>query len=148
MTAATLLDPQPGQVILDQCAAPGGKTAHLAELMENRGRIIAADVNADRLRLVHDNATRLGIDIIESQVVLRDGTDIPAGPYDGVLVDVPCSNTGVLARRPEVRWRIRPRDLVELPSIQIRLLMNACNLKTCMLQFLSPLTSGKSLGDS
>jgi len=127
MTAAELLAPRPGETILDLCAAPGTKTTHLAELMHNRGRIIATDVNADRLRKVNENADRLGIEIIETQPVQRDLQDVPAGPFDGILVDAPCSNTGVLGKRPEARWRIRPRDIDELAALQKRLLQTAAD---------------------
>lgn len=122
MAAARLLNPQPGDTVLDVCAAPGGKTAHLAELMQDTGRIIATDSDADRLRLVSDGAQRLGLTCIETQPVSATGEDLPAGPFDGVLVDVPCSNTGVLGKRPEARWRISPESIEELIPTQIRLL--------------------------
>lgn len=122
MAAAPLLDPQPGDTILDLCAAPGGKTTHLAERMRNHGRIVAVDVSAERLRRVEENAARLGISIVETRTIHEDGSDIPAGPFDAALLDVPCSNTGVLGRRPEARWRLEPKDIHELSVIQRRLL--------------------------
>ena len=124
--AAILLDPQPGWDVLDLCAAPGTKATHLAERMQNRGRVIATDVHADRLPLIAENARRLGTSIVETRALQADGTDIPAGPFDAVLVDVPCTNTGVLGKRPEARWRLRPRDVAELPLLQRRLLADAC----------------------
>ena len=123
--AAELLAPQPGETVLDLCAAPGTKTTHLAELMHNEGRLIATDSNETRLKLVPQNAERLGLTIIETAVVTLEGTDIPAGPFDAILIDAPCSNTGVLGKRPDARWRIQPDDLEELSRIQLLLLLAA-----------------------
>ena len=125
MAAAALLAPQPGWRVLDLCAAPGGKTAHMAEQMRNEGQIIACDATAERLPLIEQNCDRLGIEIVKTFEVRMDGTDTPDGPFDGVLVDVPCSNTGVLGKRPEVRWRFVPGELRELIPIQMRLLRSA-----------------------
>ena len=125
MAAAALLAPQPGWRVLDLCAAPGGKTAHMAEQMRNEGQIIACDATAERLPLIAQNCDRLGIEIVKTFEVRMDGTDTPDGPFDAVLVDVPCSNTGVLGKRPEVRWRFVPGELRELIPIQMRLLRTA-----------------------
>jgi 16S rRNA (cytosine967-C5)-methyltransferase len=125
LAAAALLDPQPGERVLDLCAAPGGKTTHLAERMQNCGSVLACDVNPDRLRLVDDSARRLGLTIIETRAVQADLSDLPPGPFDRVLVDVPCSNTGVLGKRPEVRWRISPEGIAELAALQRHLLCAA-----------------------
>ena len=122
MSAVDLLDPQPDETILDLCAAPGTKSTHLAERMQDRGRIVAADVNEERLSRIRHNCERLGLSVVKPQLVDRDGRDIPQGPFDAILVDVPCSNTGVLSKRPEARWRLGPTDLRELPEIQQRLL--------------------------
>jgi 16S rRNA (cytosine967-C5)-methyltransferase len=121
MQAALLLEPQPGERILDLCAAPGGKTTHLAELMQNQGQVVAVDVAPERLRLVDQAARRLGLNCITTQLCANDLRNAPAGPFDAVLADVPCSNTGVLGKRAEARWRIQPHDLVELPAIQARI---------------------------
>ncbi|HUG89593.1 MAG TPA: transcription antitermination factor NusB [Planctomycetaceae bacterium] len=126
MRAAVLLDPQPGMHVLDLCAAPGTKAAHLAERMANQGRIIAADVNPQRRGQIDETARRLRLDMIEPRAIHADGSNLPEGPFDAALVDVPCSNTGVLGKRPEARWRIGPRDLDELPRLQQRLLLDAC----------------------
>lgn len=125
--AAELLTPQPGETVLDLCAAPGTKTTHLAELMRNEGRLIATDSSENRLKLVPQNAERLGLSIIETAVVSLEGTDIPPGPFDAILIDAPCSNTGVLGKRPDARWRIQPEDLEELSRIQLLLLLAASN---------------------
>lgn len=126
IAAASLLDPQPGERVLDLCAAPGGKTAHMAALMQNQGRLLATDVDGKRLERVEETCRRLGVDIIETRVVARDGTNIPDEKFDRILLDVPCSNTGVLGKRPEVRWRLRPEEIAELAGIQANLLRKAC----------------------
>jgi 16S rRNA (cytosine967-C5)-methyltransferase len=126
MNVASALAPEPGETILDLCAAPGGKTTHLAELMRNTGRIVACDVDEQRLQTVAGLAQRLGLTIISPCRVRRDdNSDVPPGPFDRVLVDVPCSNTGVLGKRPEARWRLRPDDLRQLVALQTRLLRTA-----------------------
>lgn len=125
MAAAALLAPQPGWRVLDLCAAPGGKTAHMAEQMRNQGLIVACDATAERLPLIEQNCERLRIEIVQTCEVQMDGTDLPDGPFDAVLADVPCSNTGVLGKRPEVRWRFVPGELRELIPIQMRLLRSA-----------------------
>lgn len=127
MGAALLLAPRPGDHVLDLCAAPGTKTTHLAELMQNRGEIIATDVNADRLLRVEQNCQRLGIEIVSTRQIAADISNLPNGPFDAVLVDVPCSNTGVIGKRPEVRWRLRPDEITELTALQQRLLRAALN---------------------
>jgi 16S rRNA (cytosine967-C5)-methyltransferase len=124
MRAALALAPQPGWKVLDLCAAPGGKTTHLAELMHNSGKIVACDIVPQRLDTVMQLCKRLGITIVEPKLLV-DGTDAPEGPFDAVLADVPCSNTGVLARRPEVRWRLQPQEFPHLIELQTRLLHTA-----------------------
>jgi 16S rRNA (cytosine967-C5)-methyltransferase len=124
--AALLLKPRPGERILDLCAAPGGKTTHLAELSDDAAHITACDVSDDRLARVDQNATRLGLQSITLHRVDRNGDNVPPGPFDAILVDVPCSNTGVLCRRPEARWRFNETDLAELIQLQTRLLLSAC----------------------
>jgi 16S rRNA (cytosine967-C5)-methyltransferase len=121
MQVASALAPAPGSRVLDLCAAPGGKTMHLAELMGNQGSIVACDIDPRRLGRLPESVARLGINIIETQVVEPQG-EPPLGPFDAALVDAPCSNTGVLGRRPEVRWRLQERELGHLQSLQIRLL--------------------------
>ncbi len=123
--AAMRLAPQPGQRVWDVCAAPGGKTCHLAELMQNSGEIIATDIRPERLALVEENRQRLGASIITTRLIGEDGSQQPEGPFDAILVDVPCSNTGVLGKRPEARWRITPTGILELRRVQERLLTAA-----------------------
>ena len=128
MHAADLVSPAAGEGILDLCAAPGGKTTQLAELAGDAAEIIACDVSEHRLRRVDDSVHRLGLSSVTPALIERDGQGIPQGPYDAVLVDVPCSNTGVLSRRPEARWRFKEGDLPELVQLQTKLLMTAIDL--------------------
>lgn len=120
--AAERLAPKPDQRVWDVCAAPGGKTCHLAQIMQNQGEILATDIRSDRLEMVEESARRLGVRIIRTQLVDEDGFRLPAGPFDAILVDVPCSNTGVLGKRPEARWRITPEGIDELARVQFNLL--------------------------
>ncbi len=128
MLVASALGVQPGMHVLDLCAAPGGKTTHLAELMDNRGRITACDIDPKRLETVASLCQRLGVPNVDTVLLKDDGPDksgIPEEQYDAALVDVPCSNTGVLGRRPEVRWRLKPNEFAHLIRLQTRLLVEA-----------------------
>lgn len=120
------VDPSPGQTVIDLCAGPGGKSTHLAQLMENKGRIFAVDVSADRLSLIDQNSRRLGIDIIE--LIKGDATE-PLGldSADHVLVDAPCSGLGVLARRPDSRWHKRQEDITRLAELQVNILLTGAD---------------------
>jgi 16S rRNA (cytosine967-C5)-methyltransferase len=126
--AVRILEPQPDWTILDLCAAPGTKTTQLAEATGGHAKIVATDIDANRLKMVGENITRLGladnIKTVEySDVEKQDG-------FNCVLVDAPCSNTGVLARRPEVRHRITKNDVNKLAETQTMLLSKAaCMLK-------------------
>ncbi len=118
-----ILDPEPGETILDLCAAPGGKTALMAEQMQNRGTIYATDADPQRLALVRENCQRLGVEIVK---IYSEPSDLPKGIlFDAVLADVPCSNSGVMARRCEVRYRITPQALENLTSTQFAILEKA-----------------------
>lgn len=119
--AVRLLDPQPGMKILDLCAAPGGKTTLIAELTGDQAQIIAVDPSADRMKRLGESLGRLGINSV--QAAIRDGRKFhPARPgmglFDAVLLDVPCSGFGVLARRADLRWRRAPGDLPRLVALQ------------------------------
>lgn len=126
MTAARLLDPKPGEFVIDCCAAPGGKSTHLAELMNNRGRIIAADIYETKLKHIKQNAERLGIKIIEPLLIdaRKLGEKFPA-QADKVLVDAPCSGLGVLRRKADLRWKKNPDELNFLPALQNEILSGA-----------------------
>ncbi len=125
MRAAPRLAPAAGDRVWDMCAAPGTKTTHLAEIMDDHGEIVATDVDFDRLTRIDENAKRLGLTSIRGKFIKTDGTLLPEGPFDAILLDVPCSNTGVLHRRPEARWRLQPRDLTDLVEQQANLLAAA-----------------------
>jgi 16S rRNA (cytosine967-C5)-methyltransferase len=126
MQAAAALEVTPGDRVLDLCAAPGGKTTYLAERIGDHGRIVACDVKEARLQTVSQLARRLGLSCIETCLLPHEEATAE-GPFDAALVDVPCSNTGVLGRRPEARWRLQPNDLGELGALQTRLLRTALN---------------------
>ena len=126
MTAARLLNPQAGEFVIDCCAAPGGKSTHLAELMKNRGRIVAADIYETKLEHIKANAQRLGIKIIEP--LLIDARTIGEKFFnqaDKVLVDAPCSGLGVLRRKADIRWKKNPDELNDLPTLQEKILSSA-----------------------
>jgi 16S rRNA (cytosine967-C5)-methyltransferase len=120
-----LLDPQPGETIIDACAAPGGKTAHIAELMGDHGRIIACDRAAKRLNKVRENAARLQLNSIEIEVGdSRDSDrfDKFHNIADRVLLDAPCSGLGTLHKRPDIRWRQTHQGVEELLQLQQELI--------------------------
>ena len=124
MLVASAADPQPGNRVLDLCSAPGGKTTHLAELADNRAKIVACDIDQKRLDTVMSLCRRMRAEGVEP-VLLGENAEPPAGPFDAAVVDVPCSNTGVLGRRPEVRWRLHPREFDHLIRLQTKLLIQA-----------------------
>jgi 16S rRNA (cytosine967-C5)-methyltransferase len=123
--ACTLLDPQPGDTVLDACAAPGGKAALLAQMMHNEGRLIACDSVPSRLTRLQENLRRLRVSC--ARVVEHDWLATRAVPwgalrFDRILLDAPCSNTGVMRRRVDVRWRLQPGVFAEMAALQMRLL--------------------------
>jgi 16S rRNA (cytosine967-C5)-methyltransferase len=115
--AVTMLGPRPGETILDLCAAPGGKTTLIAQLMENRGRIVARDNQPERVKRLEENCRRLGATCVEFCAV--------QGPFDRILIDAPCSNTGVLRRRVDLRWRVERAEIARLAKAQAALLSDA-----------------------
>lgn len=124
LLACDLLAPQPKEHVLDACAAPGGKTGYIAQLMQNRGRIVAADRDPDRVELLRANLERLGVTIAET--MRWDCTRNAAAasilrhaPFDRILVDAPCSNTGVIRRRVDVRWRLASADFARMRKQQL-----------------------------
>jgi 16S rRNA (cytosine967-C5)-methyltransferase len=124
LLAVQELDPQPGETILDYCAAPGGKTSYIAEKMGNRGRIVAQDVTDDRLALLRENCLRLGVTCVETVLPHEIEARIEAS-CDRILIDAPCSNTGVMRRRVDLRWRIREQEIARLTMTQLKLLREA-----------------------
>jgi 16S rRNA (cytosine967-C5)-methyltransferase len=126
---APLLLPHSGETIVDLCSAPGGKTTHLAELINDRGLIYAVDLHPNRLRLVEQAARRLGLTIIRP--IVADGRTLNRKQIRqprAVLVDAPCSGLGVIRRLPELKWRRKEADLPALQSLQVALLRSAATL--------------------
>ncbi len=121
-----LLHPAPGQVILDACAAPGGKAWHLAELSDDQATIFAADISEKRTRLVTETGRRLGLHSVQPLVadLCRPLPREMPQCFDAILVDAPCSGLGVLRRRADLRWRKQPGDLEQLATIQLQILTN------------------------
>lgn len=118
-----LLDPQPGEILIDACAAPGGKSTHAAQRMQNTGRIIAFDVHEGRLRLVEQSARNQGTPIVETRA--GDFREAPGQSdlhADRVLLDAPCSGLGVLAKRADLRWNRSPEEVRDLTRLQDELL--------------------------
>jgi len=126
---AHALNPRPGEQVLDACSAPGGKTTHLAQKMQNRGRILAFDVHEHKLGLIAQLAARLGIGIIEPrQGDARELPGVESGSQQRVLVDAPCSGLGVLRRKADLRWRKAEGDLRQLPELQLAILERAAQV--------------------
>jgi 16S rRNA (cytosine967-C5)-methyltransferase len=139
LLAVRELGPEPGENVLDVCAAPGGKLTYAAQLMRNEGRLVAEDLSPERMELVRENCARLGVKC----VVEDGGTGIASGGeaedvtkhpitnraagagYDRVLLDAPCSNTGVMRRRVDLRWRLRLEEIQRLRRTQLELLQRA-----------------------
>ena len=119
LLAPGMLEASGGETVLDLCAAPGGKTTFIAQLMSNSGRIVAQDIEPARLKLVQENAGRLGATCISTEPI-QEGL-----MFDRVLVDAPCSNTGVMRRRVELRWRIKPEEIKRLAQTQMNILKAA-----------------------
>jgi 16S rRNA (cytosine967-C5)-methyltransferase len=125
--ACLLLNPAPGSNVLDLCAAPGGKATFMAELMGNNGRITAVDRYEQKLVKIEAHADALGITIIKT--IAEDARNFrPEIPPDAILLDAPCSGTGVLGRRAELRWKLNHETLQELRTLQAELLDHAAGL--------------------
>jgi 16S rRNA (cytosine967-C5)-methyltransferase len=128
MLVAHVLSPQPNEFVIDACGAPGGKSTHIAALMNNKGKVLCTDIYKHKLQLVHENCSRLGIDILETKVL--DATTIGnfyTDQADRVLVDAPCSGLGVLRRKPDSRWRKSEAMLRDLPKLQSAILHSAAD---------------------
>lgn len=120
-----MLSPKPNLVILDACSAPGGKTTYIAEIMKNTGQIDAWDIHSHRIKLVEDNAKRLGINSIHCQN--KDATifyNEYIEKYDKILLDVPCLGLGVMKRKPDIKWQKQESDIEEITKTQMKILQN------------------------
>jgi 16S rRNA (cytosine967-C5)-methyltransferase len=116
MVVARTLDPQPGERVLDLCAAPGAKTTHLAALMGGEGEVVAVERNPKRAEALRRTCAQMGADGVTVQV--QDARRPPEGQFDRVLVDPPCSGLGTLQSRPDIRWRASPESIAELAQLQ------------------------------
>lgn len=130
--ACDLLAPTAEDHLLDACAAPGGKTSYLAQVMNNRGAIVACDRMPERLELLRANLERLSV--VNTRMIQHDWQngalplDLATQPFDRILIDAPCSNTGVMRRRVDVRWRLRPADFGRMPNEQFEIVRNVVPL--------------------
>jgi 16S rRNA (cytosine967-C5)-methyltransferase len=126
--ACEMLRPAPGEKVLDACAAPGGKSAYLAEMMENRGLLVAVDQEESRLERLRDNLVRLGVaharlvccDWRETESIRAAG--LAEKSFDKIMLDAPCTNTGVMRRRVDLRWRLGPEDFGRMQRQQCAIL--------------------------
>lgn len=121
-----VVNPRPGNMVLDTCAAPGGKSTHMGQLMENKGEIHSLDSSQPRLTLIEDNARRLGVGIIKTK---RGDASVPLkyerNSFDAILVDPPCSDLGIIRRHPDVKWIKTPEQINELSELQLKILTTA-----------------------
>lgn len=128
MLAVRVLAPEPREFIMDVCSAPGTKTTYMGELMNNQGTLIAGDISCSKLKLVDENARRLGITTIHT---ICHSASIPIEEYmnkaDRVLVDAPCSGLGLLRKKPEIRWNRTPSEINDILKLQRDILYNSCN---------------------
>ncbi len=122
LLSCDLLAPQPGETVLDACAAPGAKTTYLAQLMQDEGRIVACDLYESRVARLRENLQRLGVTIAQAiqHDCMQAGAPLTAGSFDRILVDAPCSNTGVIRRRVDVRWRLTEEDFIRIARATVR----------------------------
>ena len=126
MLVGHILDPRPGETVLDVCSAPGGKATHIAQLMNDKGRVIARDVHLHKIRLIKDAVGRLGLTAVEAELfdaLQFDGN--MEGKADRVLVDAPCSGLGIIRRKPDIKWARNISDKKEITGLQKKILSNA-----------------------
>lgn len=127
--AGIAVAPDTDDSVIDACAAPGGKTTHLSQLMKNQGKITAIDISKERLRLVEDNCRRLGIEnvtLVEADSSLLDGA--MNEPVDKILIDAPCSGLGTLKKRPDLRWQKSEKSITEMAGLQLKMLNSLSKL--------------------
>ncbi|SET36615.1 16S rRNA (cytosine(967)-C(5))-methyltransferase RsmB [Paenibacillus sp. NFR01] len=130
MLVAEAVAPEPGMSVLDCCAAPGGKTAHMAELMKDEGRIYANDLHEHKAKLIAEQAQRLGLDCVEAGTgdALELARRFAPGSFDRILLDAPCSGLGVIRRKPDLKWRKQPEDVSAIAGLQLELLQSVSGL--------------------
>ena len=125
---APIVDPQPGETVLDLCAGAGGKATHLAQRMKNQGKVLAVDLHPEKIKALRENAKRLGTTII--QEMIGDALNPSLFPktirsFDRILIDAPCSGWGVINRNPDLKWRLKPEDSLRMAGMQNKFLQNA-----------------------
>ena len=124
MMASLVLSPNRGEKVLDVCAAPGGKTTHIAQLMQNVGEVVACDIHEHKIALIKDNAKRMGLDIINPQ--LMDASKLNPDfleKFDKVLADVPCTGYGIIRKKPDIKWK--EEESCEICAVAKEILTNA-----------------------
>ncbi|WP_128894307.1 16S rRNA (cytosine(967)-C(5))-methyltransferase RsmB [Longirhabdus pacifica] len=130
MLVADVVDPQPGMMVLDMCAAPGGKATHIAEKMQGKGTVYANDIHPHKQQLMDQQAARLGLHHMKTKISdaanLSEKWNEPT--FDVVLLDAPCSGLGVMRRKPEMKWTKSEKEIAALPAIQLELLREAAKL--------------------
>ena len=126
--AAKNLGAKPNDLVLDICAAPGGKTAVLAEEMKNKGEIIAIDIHQHKKKLIEENMKKLGIDIVKATVLDARNVNKQGRKFDKILVDVPCSGYGVIRKKPEILYTKNRENVEELASLQLEILNSAADI--------------------
>ena len=126
--AAKNLGAKPNELVLDICAAPGGKTAVLAEEMKNKGEIIAIDIHQHKKKLIEENMKKLGIDIVKATVLDARNVNKQGRKFDKILVDVPCSGYGVIRKKPEILYTKNRENVEELASLQLEILNSAADI--------------------
>ena len=126
--AAKNLGAKPNELVLDICAAPGGKTAVLAEEMENKGEIIAIDIHQHKKKLIEENMKKLGIDIVKATVLDARNVNKQGRKFDKILIDVPCSGYGVIRKKPEILYTKNRENIEELASLQLEILNSAADI--------------------
>jgi 16S rRNA (cytosine967-C5)-methyltransferase len=126
MLSVEALEVKLGNSVLDMCAAPGGKTTHIAQKLENTGSVTARDIYSHKMLLIEKNIHRLGLDNVKSEI--KDGLNLDEsdlGKYDRVLLDAPCSGLGIIRRKPDIKYKLSPQKIHEIVQIQKRLILNA-----------------------
>jgi len=118
-----LLDARPGERVIDLCAAPGGKTTNIAEIMRNEGQVVAVDKYEAKLNLIRTSCDRLGLRNVS--LMAADASTMSAEPADKVLLDAPCSGLGVLSKKPDIKWKRDVADIHKLTGIQSEIIENA-----------------------
>ncbi|OOE11983.1 16S rRNA (cytosine(967)-C(5))-methyltransferase RsmB [Fictibacillus arsenicus] len=130
MLVARVVAPLPGETILDACAAPGGKSTHMSEMMNGNGKVVSLDLHAHKIKLINKQAERLGLKNIEASVLdaRNAGEKFDAASFDRVLVDAPCSGFGVIRKKPDLKWSKTEEDVLKLASIQKDILESASQM--------------------